>query len=165
MIRLGFRLPWCSAKAPFSTCPPTFWPPGNPLALGGSGPGGHFTPLQRCHGGGDLSFVPRVLRVNFCGAQGFGQVETSAGSLPPPWIFMKVTRELYLHARARGICLRVCLDDWLVLASSPEMCLCHSQQVLHLCRSLGFSLNEEKSDLRPSQRFKFLGMTFNTLQC
>ena len=34
VIRLGFRLPWCSAKAPLSTCPPTFQPPGNPLALG-----------------------------------------------------------------------------------------------------------------------------------
>ena len=130
--------------------------------LGGSGSVGHFTPLQRCHGGGGLSFVPGVLRENFCGAQGFRRVETGAGSLPPPWIFT-VTRELYLHARARGIHLRVYLDDWFVLASSPELCTRHSQQVLHLCRSLGFSLNEEKSDLRPSQWIKFLGMTFNTL--
>ena len=79
--------------------------------LGGSGSGGHFTPLQWCHGGGGLSFVPGVLRENFGGAQGFRRVETSAGSLPPPWIFTKVTRELCLHARARGIRLRVCLDD------------------------------------------------------
>ena len=118
---------------------------------GGSGPGGHFSPLQWCNGGGVLSFVPRVLRENFCGAQGFRRVETSAGSLPPPWIFTKVTRELCLHARARGIHLRVYLDDCLVPASSPELCSRHSQQVLHLCRSLGFSLTEGKSDLRPSQ--------------
>ena len=78
------------------------------------------------------------------------------GVAPAPWIFTKVTRELCLHARARGIRLRVYLDDWLVLASSPELCSRHSQQILHLCRSLGFSLNEEKSDLRPSQRFSDL---------
>ena len=52
----------------------------------------------------------------------------------------------------------------LVLASSLELCSSHSQQVLHLCRSLGFSLNEEKSDLRPSQQLEFLGMTCDTLQ-
>ena len=34
VIRPGFRLPWCSAKAPFSTSPPAFRPPGNPLTLG-----------------------------------------------------------------------------------------------------------------------------------
>ena len=81
---------------------------------------------------------------------------------PPPWIFTKVTRELCLHARARGIRLRVYLDDWLVLASSPELCSRHSQQVLHLCCNLDFSLNEEKSNLRPSQWFEILGMTFDT---
>ena len=81
MIRSAFRLSWCSAKAPLSTSL-AFRPPGNPLALGGSGSGGHFTPLQRCHGGGGLSFVPGVLWENFRGAQGFGLVETSAGSLP-----------------------------------------------------------------------------------
>ena len=73
---------------------------------------------------------------------------------PAPWIFMKVTRELCLHVWARGIRLRVYLDDWLVLASSPELCSRHCQQVLRLCRTLGFSLNEEKSDLRPSQQFE-----------
>ena len=34
VIRSGFRLPWCSAKIPLSTCHPALWPPGNPLALG-----------------------------------------------------------------------------------------------------------------------------------
>ena len=86
------------------------------------------------------------------------------GLAPAPWIFTKVTRELCLHVRARGIRLRVYLDDWLVLASSPELCSRHCQQVLRLCRSLGFSLNEEKSDLTPSQQFEFLGMTFDTLR-
>ena len=50
--------------------------------LGDSGSGGRFTLLQRCYGRGGLSFVPGVLRENFCGAQGFRRVETSAESLP-----------------------------------------------------------------------------------
>ena len=86
------------------------------------------------------------------------------GLAPAPWIFTEVTRELCLHVRARGIRLRVYLEDWLVVASFLELCSRHCQQVLHLCHSLGFSLSEEKSDLRPLQRFKFLGMTFSTLQ-
>ena len=99
--------------------------------LGDSGSGGHFIPLQRCHWGGGLSFVPGVLRESICGAQGFRRVETSAGSLPPPWIFTRVTRELCLHARARGIRLRVCLDEWLVLTSAPELCSTHKRVLLH----------------------------------
>ena len=89
--------------------------------LGGSGSGGHFAPLQRCHGLGGLSFVPGVLWKNFCDAQGFGPADTSAGSLHPPHptIFAKVARELCLHVRARGIRLRVYLVDWLVLVSPP----------------------------------------------
>ena len=86
------------------------------------------------------------------------------GLASSPWIFTKVTRELCLRVRARVIRLRVYLDNWLVLASSPELCSRHCQQVLHLCCTLGFSLNEEKSYLRPSQQFEFLGMTFDTLQ-
>ena len=89
-------------------------------------------------------------------------METGAGALPPPWIFTKVTRELSSCQGQtyppEGLSRRP-----LVLASSPELCSRHSQQVLHLCRSLGFSLNEEKSDCRPSQWFEFLGMTFDTL--
>ena len=227
VIRLGFRLPWCSAKVPLSTSPLAFWPPGNPLALGAldqevameevassSSPGlyGRIFVVPKASGGWrpvlDLSPLNVFLRnVPF-------QMETAAslrdamhpgdwatsidlrdayfhllihphdqkwlrfvwrdkifqfcalffGLAPAPWIFMKVTRELCLHVRARGISLRVYLDDWLVLASSQELCSSHSQQVLHLCRSLGFPLNEEKSDLRPSQHFELLGMTFDTLR-
>ena len=36
-------------------------------------------------------------------------------------------------------------------------------QVWQLYHDLGFSLNKEKSNLRPSQWLKFLGITFNTV--
>ena len=234
VVRSGFRLPWCSAKAPLSTSSPAFRLPGNPLALGAldqdvslllskgateevvspSSPGfyrrifvvpkasGRWRPVL------DLSPLNAFLRnvpfrmetaASLWDAMHPGDWATSIhlknvyfhllihprdrkwlrfvwrdsiyqflalpfGLAPASWIFTKVTGELCLHVRARGISLRVYLNDWLVLASSRELCSSHPQQVLHLCHSLGFSLNEEKSNLRPSQQFKFLGMTFNTLR-
>ena len=85
------------------------------------------------------------------------------GLAPAPWVFTKITRELCIHAREAGIRLRVYLDDWLILASSKEQCLEHTNFILQLCNRLGFQLNPEKSDLIPSQSFTYLGMKFDTV--
>ena len=85
------------------------------------------------------------------------------GLSPAPWLFTKVVRELCSVVRAEGIRLRAYLDDWLLLASSEELCLQHLHRVLSLCHELGFVLNEEKSELTPSQVFTYLGMSFNTV--
>ena len=80
-----------------------------------------------------------------------------------PWIFTKVTRELAILARSRGIRLRMYLDDWLTLASSQPLAATHSEEVLDLTMSLGFLPNWEKSALTPSQQFIYLGMAFDTV--
>ena len=85
------------------------------------------------------------------------------GLAPAPWLFTKITKDLCVVARRQGIRLRVYLDDWLLLAQSASLCLGHSQIVLDLCMRLGFVLNEEKSDLIPSQTFLYLGMQFDTV--
>ena len=80
-----------------------------------------------------------------------------------PWVFTRVSRELALSIRRRGIRLRMYLDDWLVLGSSQEICSQHLQTVMSAARSLGFELNLAKSDLHPSQQFEFLGMQIDTV--
>ena len=64
----------------FAPCLPASW---ESSCLRGAGSGGHFTSLQRCDGAGVLPIVPGVLWEDFCGAQGFGRVETGAGPLNP----------------------------------------------------------------------------------
>ena len=81
-----------------------------------------------------------------------------------PWAFTRLTRELAIHFRAKGIRIRMYLDDWLILAQSKEECARHTQEVIHLTQSLGFQLNWEKSALLPAQRFTYLGMFFDTLK-
>ena len=86
------------------------------------------------------------------------------GLAPAPWLFTRVTKELCLVARRQGIRLHVYLDDWLLLAQTEARCLGHSEFVLNLCPNLGFILNDEKSDLIPSQSFLYLGMCFDTVK-
>ena len=80
-----------------------------------------------------------------------------------PLIFTKVTKELASLARSEGIRLRVYLDDWLVLAQSESLCLRHTQRVLRLAVRLGFTPNEAKSELTPSQSFTYLGMCIDSV--
>ena len=80
-----------------------------------------------------------------------------------PWVFTRVVRELASLARAQGIRLRVYLDDWLILAASSRQCSQDTQEVLRLARMLGFVVNLEKSELRPSQTFVYLGMEIDTV--
>ena len=79
-----------------------------------------------------------------------------------PWVFTRVTRELALSLRARGVRLRMYLDDWLILAQSRDACSVQTQSVLAEATELGFVLNLEKSELSPSQQFNYLGMAFDT---
>ena len=80
-----------------------------------------------------------------------------------PWVFTKITRELAILARSRGIRLRMYLDDWLTLAASSPLALAHTEELMDLTLSLGFLPNWEKSALTPSQQFVYLGMDFDTV--
>ena len=80
-----------------------------------------------------------------------------------PWVFTMIARELCASVRGLGIFLRAYLDDWLVHNQDKQMCLAHTQSVLRLATQLGFTINFEKSDLTPAQRFTYLGMSFDTV--
>ena len=63
----------------------------------------------------------------------------------------------------RGIRLLQYLDGWLVLASLEAVARQHVRELLLLCHSLGIVINDEKSNLVPSQSATYLGMTIDTV--
>ena len=79
-----------------------------------------------------------------------------------PQVFMRVFAVVSAWLHSHGIRLLRYLDDWLVLASSETEAKKNVQDLLSLCHSLGIVINEEKSDLIPSQTANYLGMTINT---
>ena len=80
-----------------------------------------------------------------------------------PWVFTKVVREVCAMVHRRGIRMRAYLDDWAIQAQSQELARCHTATVLELSESLGFHVNLTKSDLEPSQLFRYLGLIFHTV--
>ena len=79
-----------------------------------------------------------------------------------PWAFTRLVRDLLEICRAQRTRLHTYIDDWLVLASNRIDCRAQSSHLKSLATRLGFVVNEEKSDLVPSQTFTYLGMTFNS---
>ena len=85
------------------------------------------------------------------------------GLATAPLEFTKVVKEVKLMAQAKGIRIHQYLDDWLLRAPSPEICLQHTQTLLALCRQLGWIINMTKSELVPEQVFNFVGYWFDLI--
>ena len=79
-----------------------------------------------------------------------------------PQVFTKVFAAVSAWAHSHGIRPLRYLDDWLVLASLEAEVKRNAQDLLSVCHSLGIVINEEKSDLIPSQTANYLGMTIDT---
>ena len=78
-----------------------------------------------------------------------------------PMEFTVVAKEVKFLAMKQGIRIHQYLDDWLVRARSHQTCLQHTQTLVALCRELGWLVNEEKSELEPTQVFNFVGYQFD----
>ena len=85
------------------------------------------------------------------------------GLATAPLEFTKVVKEVKLMAQAKGIRIHQYLDDWLLRAPSPELCLQHTQTLLALCQQLGWIINLNKSELVPKQVFNFVGYWFDLI--
>lgn len=86
------------------------------------------------------------------------------GLSPAPYIFTMVTRQLALLARKQGIRLKMYIDDWLTLNGDKRRCTSDTQQLVHLTQLLGFNIKPEKSEFNPATSFRYLGMTFDTVE-
>ena len=60
-----------------------------------------------------------------------------------------------------GIRIHQYLDNWLVRDKSHQACLQHTQDLVKICRNLGWLVNLEKSELEPKQIFDFVGYQFD----
>ena len=78
------------------------------------------------------------------------------GLVVAPWVFTRIIRPVkgYLHKMSFRV--SSFLDDFLLLAESPEELSKISTLVLNLLKNLGFSVNKEKSIISPSQRIEYL---------
>ena len=76
-----------------------------------------------------------------------------------PMEFTVVAKELM--ALQKGIRIHQYLDDWLVRATSHQLCFQHTLTLVALCRELGWLVNQEKSELEPKQVFNFVGYQFD----
>ena len=77
-----------------------------------------------------------------------------------PMEFTVVAKEVKLMALQKGIRIHQYLDDWLVRATSHQICLQHTLTLVALCRELGWLVNKEKSELESKQVFNFVGYQF-----
>ena len=78
-----------------------------------------------------------------------------------PLEFTVITKEVKLMAIHRGIRIYQYLDDWLVRATSHQVCLQHTQKLVQICQKLGWLVNLDKSELVPKQVFDFVGYQFD----
>ena len=68
-----------------------------------------------------------------------------------------VAKEVKRMAIHKGIRIHQYLNDWLVRATSHQVCLQHKQDLVKICQELGWLVNLEKSELEPKQVFDLVG--------
>ena len=81
-----------------------------------------------------------------------------------PKRFRTLTRLVSKLGSSRGIRAIFQINDILVLGSSFEDCQERVRWLYDLLVHLGFIINHRRSDLVPSQRFRFLGLIWDTIQ-
>ena len=80
-----------------------------------------------------------------------------------PFVFTQSMTAIASHLHTKAISRFPYLDDWLSRNQNCHL-LQHRQFIIHLISALGLVINQDKSDLIPSQDFVFIGMEFHTLQ-
>ena len=66
-----------------------------------------------------------------------------------------------LMALSRGLRLHQYLDDWLIRSQTQEEAQVNTQAVVDLTQSLSWIINQEKSELKPTQVFSFVGYEYH----
>lgn len=79
-----------------------------------------------------------------------------------PLIFTKVMRPIVNQLRKKGLLSVIYLDDILLVAPSRRACKNNVRASVELLEYLGFVINYNKSNLEPSQRVDFLGITYDS---
>ena len=72
-----------------------------------------------------------------------------------------IVKEVKLMALSRGLRFHQYLDDWLIRSQSQEEAQVNTEAKVDLTQSLGWIINQEKSELKPTQVFSFLGYKYH----
>ena len=78
-----------------------------------------------------------------------------------PQVFTMIVKEVKLMALSKGIRLHQYLDDWLIRAQSLEEAQINTQTVVDLTQSLGWIINQERSKVKPTRVFSFMGYEYH----
>ena len=78
-----------------------------------------------------------------------------------PQVFTMIVKEVKLMTLSRGIRLHQYLDDWLIRAQSQKESQVNTQTVVDLTQSLGWIINQEKSELKSTEVFSFMGYEYH----
>ena len=80
------------------------------------------------------------------------------GLATAPQVFTMIVKEVKLMALSRGLRIHQYLDDWLIRSQSQEEAQVNTQAVVDLTQSLGWIINQEKSEVKPTQVFFVHGL-------
>ena len=80
------------------------------------------------------------------------------GLATAPQVFTMIVKEVKLMALSRGLRIHQHLDDWLIRSQSQEEAQVNTQAVVDLTQSLGWIINQKKSELKPIQVFFVHGL-------
>lgn len=80
-----------------------------------------------------------------------------------PRIFTKIMKEAIKYLRSQGFQSVIYLDDILCIGRDYNECINNVNATIHLLCQLGFIINYQKSCLEPTQKCKFLGFYFDTV--
>ena len=83
------------------------------------------------------------------------------GLATAPQVFTMIVKEVKLMAFSRGLRIHQYLDDWLIRSQSQEEAQVNTQAVVDLTQSLRWIINQEKSELKPTQVFSFVGYKYH----
>ena len=86
------------------------------------------------------------------------------GLCTAPLIFTKIVAEVKRMVHLQGINMCSFLDDWIHQVRTFYLGQVQAKYMVELCGKLGWIVNMEKSELIPSQVFKFLGALFDLLR-
>ena len=118
--------------------------------------------LTDSRGMGIVNRPIRHLYLRFCHrSQVFQFTSLPFGLATVPQVFTMIVKDLKLMALSRGLRLHQYLDDWLIRSQSQEESQVNAQAVVDLIQSLGWIINQENSELKPTQVFSFVGYEYH----
>ena len=83
------------------------------------------------------------------------------GLATAPQVFTMIVKEVKLMALTRGLRHHQYLDNWLLRSPSQEEAQVNTQALVDLTQSLGWIINQEKSELKPTHVFLFVGYEYH----